>query len=51
MHCDTTNHIKCEVKNCSYNSECCCTANEVKIGPSFAVTKADTICGTFKEEK
>jgi len=42
--------VRCDVKNCVYNEDECCFANDIKIGPSYAATQADTICGTFKEQ-
>lgn len=46
------NHLKgiiCDVAHCIYNENgCYCTAKEIRIGPSFAAERSDTICGTFK---
>ena len=41
--------IKCDVKNCVYhcNKEGC-SAHKITVGPTFAVSSADTICATFK---
>lgn len=48
----TPKHIKgirCDVKSCSYHDgDNYCTANQVAIGPGFAVSCTDTVCATFK---
>jgi len=42
-------HIHCDVKNCVYHDRNgVCTAKNVSVGPTFAVSSADTICSTFK---
>lgn len=41
--------IRCDVANCQYNTQNrLCTAREIKVGPQYANTSADTICATFK---
>ena len=41
--------IKCDVTNCVYNEgQKYCTAKQIKVGPQFASSSADTICVTFK---
>ena len=41
--------ITCDVKNCQYHcGEHYCSANKIAVGPSSAVTSADTVCATFK---
>lgn len=41
--------ISCDVHNCVYHAgESHCTANKIAVGPSSAVTSADTVCATFK---
>ncbi len=46
---DYLNGVRCEVKNCHYHDHNhFCTAPEIKVGPQFANTSADTICATFK---
>ncbi|MDR1563820.1 MAG: DUF1540 domain-containing protein [Oscillospiraceae bacterium] len=45
---ENINHIECNVKNCEYQQESKCCADDVKVGPNFAVTSADTVCKTFK---
>ena len=33
------NHVKCNVENCIHNNhDCCCTANEIKVGPHEALS-------------
>ncbi len=48
---NTNTQIKCDVTNCSHH---CggqeCGPNQIKVGPASAVTKSDTICGTFKQK-
>ena len=42
--------IKCDVTNCVYNdNKKYCTAKQIKVGPQFASSSADTICVTFKQ--
>lgn len=48
MH-DTTTKVTCEVKNCVYNDKEYCTASTISVGPSYAQSKAETICSTFSE--
>jgi len=41
--------VNCEVTNCYYNKDKhICTAKNIKVGPQFAASSADTICSTFK---
>lgn len=40
--------ITCDVTNCTYNQSKHCTAKQVKVGPQYASSSADTICVTFK---
>lgn len=43
------NNIICDVTNCVYNdTNKKCTAKQVKVGPQYAASSADTICATFK---
>ena len=48
-------HIKgicCNVRNCEYHDcDTHCTATEIAVGPSSAVTSADTACATFKQKQ
>ncbi|MCL2579243.1 MAG: DUF1540 domain-containing protein [Oscillospiraceae bacterium] len=42
--------IVCDVTNCAYNNDQRhCTANQIKVGPQYASSSADTICVTFKQ--
>lgn len=46
------NGVVCDVTNCHYHdSTNFCTAEQIKVGPQFANTSADTICATFKPQK
>jgi len=41
--------IVCDVTNCVYNNERkLCTAKQIKVGPQYASSSADTICVTFR---
>lgn len=40
--------VHCEVTNCHYNEQKSCVADEIKVGPQFAASSADTVCATFK---
>lgn len=40
--------IQCDVTNCHYNEQKSCVANEIKVGPQYAASSADTVCATFK---
>ncbi len=43
------NHIHCDVKNCVYHDgEHTCRADEITVGPNFAISSTDTVCATFK---
>jgi len=42
--------IVCDVANCVYNDDNKhCTAKQIKVGPQYASSSADTICVTFKQ--
>ena len=44
--------ITCDVRNCVYHdSENCCMAGHIAVGPSYATTSQDTVCATFKQKK
>ncbi|MGI5896153.1 MAG: DUF1540 domain-containing protein [Oscillospiraceae bacterium] len=46
------NHVKCNVENCIHNNhDCCCTANEIKVGPHEASCCSDTVCQSFAKQK
>lgn len=41
--------IACDVKNCvHHDGDRNCHAGKINVGPTFAVSSADTICSTFK---
>ena len=41
--------IVCDVQNCQYHVDGChCAAGKISVGPSNAVSSADTVCATFK---
>lgn len=47
--CKTIKGIVCDVTNCKYHSiDCKCTAKQINVGPGYASSSADTVCGTFK---
>jgi len=49
---DYIHGIVCDVTNCIYNEEDnICTAKEIKVGPQYAASSADTICATFRPEQ
>ena len=42
--------IRCGVTNCIYNEDQkYCSAKQIKVGPQFASSSADTACVTFKQ--
>jgi len=46
---DHMNSIICDVKNCVYHDgEDHCSAAGIQVGPTYAVSPADTVCATFK---
>ena len=46
------NCLKCDVCNCIHNDQHCgCTAKQVVVGPNFATSQNDTVCGTFKKSQ
>lgn len=45
---DSLYGITCEVTNCVYNEHRRCYADEIKVGPQFAASTADTLCDTFR---
>lgn len=52
MHDHAVEHIRalrCDVSSCAYHDGTnFCTAREVKIGPSYAVSSTETICATYR---
>lgn len=50
--CQHNDGIVCDVKNCKYHVDgCYCCADKIAVGPSSAVTSADTVCATFKPKE
>lgn len=46
---DCIRALRCDVTSCSYHDGTgFCTAREVKIGPSYAVSSTETICATYR---
>ena len=58
-NCANNNHpygvnkgISCDVNNCYYHDGTCyCTAEQINVGPSNAITSSDTLCATFKPKE
>ena len=42
-----SSHIRCSAKNCSYNENCECHAEGVKVGGNGANCASNTLCNTF----
>lgn len=41
--------IVCDVENCRYHeSEHCCCASQISVGPKSANCSSDTVCATFQ---
>ncbi|MBQ2252714.1 MAG: DUF1540 domain-containing protein [Clostridia bacterium] len=41
--------VHCDVTSCAYHDGTgFCTANEIKIGPSYAVSSTQTVCATYR---
>ena len=40
--------IDCQAHNCTYNSDCKCTASSIQVEGSGAHSSADTKCSTFQ---
>ncbi len=48
---DHINGIHCDVTNCAYHDpKCKCSADQIKVGPTYASSNADTVCATFKQK-
>lgn len=44
--------ITCDVRNCVYHdSENCCMAGHIAVGPSYALSSSETVCATFKPKE
>jgi hypothetical protein len=49
---DHISGIHCEVTNCSFHDPSCkCSANQVKVGPTYAASSTETVCSTFKPKQ
>jgi hypothetical protein len=43
--------IHCDVTNCAYHDpKCKCSADQIKVGPTYASSSTDTVCSTFKQK-
>lgn len=50
--CKPIKGIVCDVKNCVYHEQNnCCTAGEIAVGPSYAISSSETVCATFKPKE
>lgn len=50
--CKPIKGIVCDVKNCKYHDkENSCTAGEIAVGPSYALSSSETVCATFKPKE
>lgn len=50
---ERTNHIKCDVQNCTYHAENdCCHADTIQVRScsDCCTDVSDTACGTFREK-
>lgn len=48
---DHIDGIHCNVTNCVFHDpNDKCSADRIKVGPTFASTSADTACATFKRK-
>lgn len=46
---DHISGIHCDVTNCAFHDpNCKCSANQIKVGPTFASSSTDTVCSTFR---
>lgn len=47
---DHLSGVACDAHNCVYNDGSCdrCTAQEIRVGTTSAVTSSETICDTFR---
>ena len=49
--CKCIQGVVCDVKNCvHHDGECYCAAKEISVGPTYAISSADTVCATFKSK-
>lgn len=50
--CREIKGIVCDVRNCiHHDGRNCCTAGEISVGPSYAMTSNETVCATFKPKE
>lgn len=48
---DHISGIHCDVTNCVYHDpKCKCSANQIKVGPTYAANSTDTVCSTFRQK-
>lgn len=48
---DHISGIHCDVTNCIYHDpKAKCSANQIKVGPTYASSSTDTVCDTFKQK-
>lgn len=48
---DHISGIHCDVENCAYHDpKAKCSADQIKVGPTFASSSTDTVCSTFKQK-
>lgn len=48
---EETPTVYCDVRNCVYHGgDDICTASKINVGPTHAVSSADTVCATFRPE-
>lgn len=46
---DHISGVHCDVTNCVYHDpKSKCSANQIKVGPTYASQSGDTVCDTFK---
>lgn len=47
--CSCIPGVVCDVKNCvHHDGQRYCSAEQINVGPNFAVSSADTACATFR---
>ncbi len=50
--CKTIKGITCDVRNCVHHGcDNCCTAGQISVGPSYAISSSETVCATFKPKE
>lgn len=49
---DHNEGVRCDVTNCFYHDQHGkCSADKIKVGPTYAASSADTACATFKQKQ